>query len=55
MSDFVFETTRRVICEFDGALQLGALCKEFGAKRAVLLTDPRFAEGRPDRRPLCRP
>lgn len=40
MSDFVFETTPRVICEFDGALQLGALCKEFGAKRAVLLTDP---------------
>jgi len=40
MSDFVFETTPRVICEFDGALQLGTLCKEFGAKRAVLLSDP---------------
>lgn len=44
MSDFVFETTPRVICEFDGALQLGALCKEFGAKRAVLL----------DRIPACK-
>lgn len=40
MSDFMFETTPRVICEFDGALQLGALCNEIGAKRAVLLTDP---------------
>ncbi|MHC8495005.1 iron-containing alcohol dehydrogenase [Thalassospira sp. SM2505] len=40
MSDFTFETTPRVICEFDGALQLGSLCNEFGAKRAVLITDP---------------
>ncbi|WP_417846273.1 iron-containing alcohol dehydrogenase [Thalassospira povalilytica] len=40
MSDFVFETTPRVICEFDGAVKLGALCKEFGTKRAVLVSDP---------------
>jgi alcohol dehydrogenase class IV len=40
MSDFTFETTPRVICEFDGALKLGALCNELGAKRAVLITDP---------------
>lgn len=40
MSDFTFETTPRVICEFDGALQLGSLCNEFGAKRAILITDP---------------
>ncbi|NIZ01757.1 iron-containing alcohol dehydrogenase [Thalassospira lucentensis] len=40
MSDFIFETTPRVICEFDGALKLGALCNELGAKRAVLITDP---------------
>ena len=40
MSDFVFETTPRVICEFDGAVKLGALCKEFGTKRAVLISDP---------------
>ena len=40
MSDFMFETTPRVICEFDGALKLGALCNELGAKRAVLITDP---------------
>lgn len=40
MSDFMFETTPRVICEFEGALKLGALCNELGAKRAVLITDP---------------
>ncbi|HBU97926.1 iron-containing alcohol dehydrogenase [Thalassospira lucentensis] len=40
MSDFTFETTPRVICEFDGALKLGALCNELGTKRAVLITDP---------------
>lgn len=40
MSDFTFETTPRVICEFDGALKLGALCNELGAERAVLITDP---------------
>ncbi|WP_430473194.1 iron-containing alcohol dehydrogenase [Thalassospira lucentensis] len=40
MSDFTFETTPRVICEFDGALKLGTLCAELGAKRAVLITDP---------------
>jgi len=40
MSDFTFETTPRVTCEFDGALKLGALCNELGAKRAVLITDP---------------
>ncbi|WP_339859575.1 iron-containing alcohol dehydrogenase [Thalassospira alkalitolerans] len=40
MFDFTFETTPRVICEFDGALKLGALCSELGAKRAILITDP---------------
>ncbi|MDP2699745.1 iron-containing alcohol dehydrogenase [Thalassospira sp.] len=40
MSDFTFETTPRVICEFDGALKLGTLCAELGTKRAVLITDP---------------
>lgn len=40
MSDFTFETTPRVICEFDGALKLGALCNELSTKRAVLITDP---------------
>ncbi|WP_259779389.1 iron-containing alcohol dehydrogenase [Aestuariispira ectoiniformans] len=40
MNDFTFETTPHVICEFDGALKLGDLCKQFGAKSAMLLTDP---------------
>ena len=40
MSTFTFETTPRVICEVDGALRLGALCRELGAERVLLVSDP---------------
>ena len=40
MSTFTFETTPRVICEVDGALRLGALCRELGAQRVLLVSDP---------------
>ena len=40
MSNFTFETTPRVICEVDGALRLGALCRELGAERVLLVSDP---------------
>ena len=40
MSKFTFETTPRVICEIDGALRLGALCRELKAERVLLVSDP---------------
>ena len=40
MSKFIFETTARVICEIDGALRLGALCRELKAERVLLISDP---------------
>jgi len=40
MSTFTFETTPRVICEVDGALRLGTLCRELGAQRVLLVSDP---------------
>lgn len=40
MSSFTFETTPRVICEVDGALRLGTLCRELGAERVLLVSDP---------------
>ena len=40
MSKFTFETTPRVICEIDGALRLGALCRELDAERVLLISDP---------------
>ena len=40
MSTFTFETTPRVICEVDGALRLGTLCRELGAERVLLVSDP---------------
>ena len=40
MSKFTFETTPRVICEIDGALRLGALCRELKAERVLLISDP---------------
>ncbi|MDP2696554.1 iron-containing alcohol dehydrogenase [Thalassospira sp.] len=40
MSDFVFETTPRVICAFEGALKLGDLCAETGKHRAMIISDP---------------
>lgn len=40
MSTFTFETTPRVICEVDGALRLGALCRELNAERVLLVSDP---------------
>ncbi|MEC4168872.1 iron-containing alcohol dehydrogenase [Pseudomonas sp. MS-1(2024)] len=40
MSKFIFETTPRVICEIDGALRLGALCRELKAERVLLISDP---------------
>ncbi len=40
MSNFTFETTPRVICEVDGALRLGTLCRELGAQRVLLVSDP---------------
>lgn len=40
MSTFTFETTPRVICEIDGALRLGALCRELNAERVLLVSDP---------------
>ncbi|MFW3896783.1 iron-containing alcohol dehydrogenase [Pseudomonas bharatica] len=40
MSNFTFETTPRVICEVDGALRLGTLCRELGARRVLLVSDP---------------
>ncbi|MFK0087409.1 iron-containing alcohol dehydrogenase [Pseudomonas sp. NPDC090755] len=40
MSNFTFETTPRVICEVDGALRLGTLCRELGAERVLLVSDP---------------
>ena len=40
MSTFTFETTPRVICEIDGTLRLGALCRELKAERVLLVSDP---------------
>ncbi|MGF6127918.1 alcohol dehydrogenase class IV [Pseudomonas frederiksbergensis] len=40
MSNFTFETTPRVICEIDGALRLGTLCRELDAERVLLVSDP---------------
>lgn len=40
MSTFIFETTPRVICEIDGALRLGTLCRELKAERVLLVSDP---------------
>lgn len=40
MSDFTFETTPRIVCEFGGSNRLGQLCAELGAKRAFVLSDP---------------
>ena len=40
MLKFTFETTPRVICEIDGALRLGALCRELNAERVLLVSDP---------------
>ena len=40
MSTFTFETTPRVICEIDGALRLGQLCRELKAERVLLVSDP---------------
>lgn len=40
MSTFNFETTPRVICEIDGALRLGTLCRELKAERVLLVSDP---------------
>lgn len=40
MSNFTFETTPRVLCEVDGALRLGTLCRELGARRVLLVSDP---------------
>ena len=40
MSTFTFETTPRVICEIDGALRLGQLCRELNAERVLLVSDP---------------
>lgn len=40
MSNLTFETTPRVICEVDGALRLGTLCRELGARRVLLVSDP---------------
>ncbi|EJD6677584.1 iron-containing alcohol dehydrogenase [Pseudomonas aeruginosa] len=40
MSTLMFETTPRVICEVDGALRLGQLCRELNAERVMVVTDP---------------
>ncbi|WP_019646991.1 iron-containing alcohol dehydrogenase [Novispirillum itersonii] len=38
--NFSFETTPRVISETGGALKLGALAKDLGASRVLVITDP---------------
>src|SRR6478609_6360867 len=40
MTDFQFETTRRVICETGGSSRLGELAQELGIRRLFLVTDP---------------
>jgi len=39
MSDFVFETTPRIVCEAGAAARLGEMAKALGVKRALIVTD----------------
>ena len=39
MMDFVFETTRKLVCEVGAAARLGEMAKELGIRRALIVTD----------------
>ena len=39
MSDFIFETTPRIICQAGGAARLGELSKDLGARHMFVVTD----------------
>ena len=39
MTDFVFETTPKLVCEAGAAARLGAMAKEMGIRRALIVTD----------------
>ncbi|HYD66894.1 iron-containing alcohol dehydrogenase [Azospirillum sp.] len=39
MSDFVFETTPRIVCEAGASARLGEMAKALGVKRALIVTD----------------
>ncbi len=40
MSPFLFATTAQILCESGSAIRLAELCKERGASRVMILTDP---------------
>ncbi|WP_103103092.1 iron-containing alcohol dehydrogenase [Pseudomonas sp. LFM046] len=40
MQPFSFATTAQILCEFGSALRLADLCRERGARRVLLITDP---------------
>lgn len=39
MMDFVFETTRKLVCEVGAAARLGEMAKDLGIRRALIVTD----------------
>lgn len=39
MTNFVFETTPRIVCETGAAARIGALAKELGMRHAMIVTD----------------
>ncbi|MFZ2289489.1 MAG: iron-containing alcohol dehydrogenase, partial [Halopseudomonas yangmingensis] len=40
MTPFLFATTAQSLCEAGSAVRLGALCRERGARRVLIVTDP---------------
>ncbi|SFM57915.1 iron-containing alcohol dehydrogenase [Halopseudomonas yangmingensis] len=40
MTPFLFATTAQILCEAGSAVRLGALCRERGARRVLIVTDP---------------
>ncbi|HDZ55606.1 MAG TPA: iron-containing alcohol dehydrogenase [Pseudomonas xinjiangensis] len=40
MSPFSFATTAQILCESGSAVRLGELCRERGARRVLIVTDP---------------
>ncbi|MBQ0743132.1 MAG: iron-containing alcohol dehydrogenase, partial [Pseudomonas sp.] len=40
MSPFLFATTAQILCESGSAIRLAELCKERGANRVMIVTDP---------------
>ena len=40
MTPFLFATTAQILCEAGSAVRLGGLCRERGARRVLIVTDP---------------